>query len=103
RPPCAPCWRGPAFSSKQPNRSDFKRMNDLAVDAARRDHRLGAAADVELLQYGGDVRLDGRLGHPELISDLLVQQAFAQHHEDTQLLGGKPRQSAGVSVGFEVG
>src|SRR5581483_3254275 len=56
------------------------------ADAVDGDHRLRAAVDAELLQDGGDVRLDGGLRHAELEGDLLVEQPLAQHHEHAHLL-----------------
>ncbi len=32
------------------------------------------------------MRLDGRLGHAELVGDLLVQEPFGQHAEHARLL-----------------
>ena len=51
------------------------------------DHRLRAALDAELLQDGGDMRLDGRLRDAELVGDLLVEQPLRQHHQHPDLLG----------------
>src|ERR1700757_2292615 len=55
-------------------------------DLAGGDHRLGPAIDAELLQYGGDVRLDGRLRHAELIGDLLIEEPAREHHQHAHLL-----------------
>ena len=45
-------------------------------DLGRRDHRLGAALDTELLQDRRDVRLHGRFRDGEIVGDLLVEQAL---------------------------
>ena len=57
-----------------------------AGDLRRRDHGLGAALDAELLQDRRDMRLDGRFRDAELVGDLLVEQAFRQHHQHPHLL-----------------
>src|SRR5690606_150484 len=41
---------------------------------------------MQLLQDSRDMRLDGGLGDSELIGDLLVEKAAAQHHQDPHLL-----------------
>ena len=43
----------------------MRRLQRIAADLGQQDHRLGAAVDAELLQDGGDMRLDGRLGDAE--------------------------------------
>ena len=62
----------------------------LAAGNFRRgDHRLRPAFDTEFLQDRGDVRLDRRFRHAEFVGDLLVEQAFRQHHQHAHLLRGQ--------------
>ena len=55
------------------------------------------------------MRLDGRLGHAELVGDLLVEQPFRQHHQHPDLLRGQRHQPVaqprhvGVGGGGEIG
>ena len=63
------------------------------------DDGLGAAFDAELLQDGGDMRLDGRLRHAELVGDLFVEEAAGEHHQHSHLLRrqrGQPRDDRGA-------
>ena len=71
-----------------------QRLELTFLDLGRGDHRLGAAVDVELLQDRRDVRLDGRLRDRELVGDLLVHQAVAQHHQHPHLLRGQRAEPA---------
>src|SRR6266508_1408879 len=48
-------------------------------------HRLDAVAEVELLEYVGDVRLDGRVADVELASDLRVRKAADDQAEHVEL------------------
>ena len=79
-----------------------------ACDFRCGDHRLRAAFDAEFLQDRGDVRLDRRFRHAELIGDLLVEQAFRQHHQHAHLLRGQRHQPVaqprhvGIGGGCEI-
>src|SRR5262245_13175687 len=85
------------------------RLRPLAeLDLGRGDHGLCATLDSELLQYRGDVRLDGCFGDTELVSNLFVEQALRQHHQYAHLLWrqrGKTRQQIGgfgIRAGAEI-
>lgn len=86
----------PDSHTRSPTHLDRLLVRDLlpgtVVDLVDRDDGLRAAVDTELLQDGRDVRLDGRLGNAELIGNLLVQQAFPQHHQHPHLLRCQRRQ-----------
>src|SRR5262245_463891 len=56
------------------------------IDLADFDDRAGPAQYVELAQDVGDVNLDRGFADVELIGDLLVLQAAAEHVENAQLL-----------------
>src|SRR5271166_3879260 len=56
------------------------------IDFRDFDHGLGAGVDVQFPQDFGNVRLDGRFRKLELVGDLLVLQAFADHFEHEKLL-----------------
>src|SRR5436190_6009608 len=75
-------------------RASIRRPRPVAggADAVDGDDGLRAAIDPQLLQDGGDMRLDGRLGYAELEGDLLVEQALPQHHEHAHLLGRERRE-----------
>ena len=49
------------------------------------------------------MRLDGGFRDVELIGDLLVEQALAQHHQDADLLRGERGDAAGDLLGLLVG
>ena len=44
--------------------------------------------------------LDGRFGNAEFVSDLLVQQAIADHRQDAELLRSEAGQSGAGRLGF---
>ncbi|MNG08886.1 hypothetical protein D3C84_922750 [compost metagenome] len=55
--------------------------------------RLSPGPHIQFTEYSRYVRLDGRFGNAEFISDLFVQQTLADHRQDTELLrcqAGKP-------------
>src|SRR4051812_48533170 len=63
----------------------------LSLALASEQRRLRAAANAELVQNLRDVRLDRRLRHTELRSDLLVVLALAYELEHASLLRSQIR------------
>ena len=57
-----------------------------AVDLVCKDHRLGAAVDIQFLQDGRNMRLDGRFGEREFICDLFVGLSRTNQFHDPGLL-----------------
>src|SRR3984957_18132457 len=74
-----------------------------AGDLGGGDHGLGAALDAELLQDRGHMGLDGGFRDAGLIGDLLVEQAFRQHHQHPHLLRGQRHQPVAQARHVRVG